>query len=273
MLTYALLGAAFAFAAVAQPGPLQAYLISQAASHGWRRTLPAALSPLLSDGPIVVLAVLVLSRLPGWFAQWLRLAGGVFVLYLALGAFRTWWGWDRRAETPAPSGGQTLLQATAVNLLNPNPWLSWSLVMGPLLLQAWREAPACGMALLAGFYGLLVAGLAGVVALFGMAAGLGSRASRGLMGLSAIALVGFGAYLLWSGVSMPKQSTLTGHIYGQGVTPKSCPPAQLPSSPQTLEWPSSRASVKKPYRKPFHCSGRAPLACSLAPEAQRLGNR
>ncbi len=203
MLTYALLGATFAFAAVVQPGPLQAYLISQAAHHGWKRTLPAAFSPLLSDGPIVVVTVLVLSRLPGWFALWLRLAGGMFVLYLALGAFRTWLAWDRRVETQAPSGRQTLLKATAVNLLNPNPWISWSLVMGPLLLQAWREAPACGIALLAGFYGFLVAGLAGFIALFGMAAGLGSRVNRGLIGLSAMALAGFGCYLLWSGARMP----------------------------------------------------------------------
>ena len=204
MLTYVLLGATFALAAVAQPGPLQAYLIAQATIHGWRRTLPAALSPLLSDGPIVVLSVLVLSRLPGWFTQWLRLAGGVFVLYLAFDAFQSWRIWDCRAETQVPTDGQTLLKATAVNLLNPNPWISWSLVMGPLLLQAWREAPVCGIALLAGFYGFLLAGLAGVIALFGMAAGLGHRARRGLMGLSAMALAGFGGYLLWSGVTMPK---------------------------------------------------------------------
>ena len=121
MLTYALLGATFAFAAVAQPGPLQAYLIAQAANHGWKRTLPAAPSPLLSDGPIIVVAVLVLSRLPEWFAQWLRLAGGMFVLYLALGAFRTWLAWDRRAEVQVPSGSQTLLKATVVNLTESKP--------------------------------------------------------------------------------------------------------------------------------------------------------
>ena len=204
MPTYALLGATFAFAAVVQPGPLQAYLIAQAANHGWKRTLPAAFSPLLSDGPIVVVAVLVLSRLPEWFALWLRLAGGIFVLYLAYGAFRTWRAWDRRAATRAPSGSQTLLKATTVNLLNPNPWISWSLVMGPLLLQAWREAPACGIALLAGFYGVLVAGNAGVIAIFGMAAGLGSQVSRGLIGLSTMALAGFGGYLLWSAAGMSR---------------------------------------------------------------------
>jgi threonine/homoserine/homoserine lactone efflux protein len=52
--------------------------------------LPAAFSPLLSDGPIVLVTVLALSRLPAWFTQWLRVAGGLFVLYLAFSAFRTW---------------------------------------------------------------------------------------------------------------------------------------------------------------------------------------
>lgn len=203
MLTYALMGATFAFAAVAQPGPLQAYLISQTAIHGWKRTLPAALSPLLSDGPIVIVSVLVLSRLPVWLAQWLRLVGGAFVLYLAFSAFRTWLRWDQTAATPAASRSQTLLKATAVNLLNPNPWISWSVVMGPLLLQGWREAPAHGISLLAGFYGVLVAGLSGMIRLFGSATRLGNRPMRCLMGLSAMALAGFGGYLLWSGARTP----------------------------------------------------------------------
>lgn len=198
MLTYLLLGATFAFAAVAQPGPLQAYLVSQAASHGWRRTLPAAFSPLLSDGPIIVLAVLVLSRLPAWLTQWLRAAGGVFVLYLAYGALKAWRAWDGRAEARAPSAGRSLLSATAVNLLNPNPWMNWSLVMGPLLLKGWREAPADGVALLAGFYGVMVLGLAGTIAVFGTAGKLGAGAGRALMGLSAAALAVFGAYLMWT---------------------------------------------------------------------------
>ena len=76
MLAYLLLGVTFAFAAAVQPGPLQAYIVSRTLSHGWRRALPAAFSPLLSDGPIIVLALLALSRLPAGFERGLRLAGG-----------------------------------------------------------------------------------------------------------------------------------------------------------------------------------------------------
>jgi threonine/homoserine/homoserine lactone efflux protein len=197
MLTYLILGMTYAFAAAVQPGPLQTYLISQTLSHGWRRTLPAAFSPLFSDGPVIVLVLLVLSRVPVWMAQGLRLAGGVFVLYLAWGAVNAWRAYDAQQMAPAPS---SLLRAALVNVLNPNPYISWSLVLGPLLLKAWREAPAHGVALLAGFYGTMVLALAGTIVLFAAARNLGPRVTRVLIGLSSVALAGFGCYLLWSGI-------------------------------------------------------------------------
>ena len=64
MLSSLLLGSGFAFAAAIQPGPLQAYLFSSVAQHGWKRTLPAAFTPILSDGPIILTVLLVLTRLP-----------------------------------------------------------------------------------------------------------------------------------------------------------------------------------------------------------------
>ena len=200
MSTYLILGMTYAFAAAVEPGPLQTYLISQTLSHGWRRTLPAAFSPLISDGPVIALVLLVLSRVPVWLAQGLRLAGGVFVLYLAWGAVQAWRRYDAQDMAPAPSKRQSVLRAARVNLLNPNPYISWSLVLGPLLLKGWRETPAHGVALLAGFYGTMVLSLAGTIALFAAARNLGPRVTRVLIGISSVALACFGCYLLWSGV-------------------------------------------------------------------------
>ena len=89
MFAYLILGMTYAFAAAVQPGPLQSYLISQTLSHGWRRTLPAAFSPLISDGPVIALALLVLSRVPAWLAQGLRLALAGTVLGIAGALFAT----------------------------------------------------------------------------------------------------------------------------------------------------------------------------------------
>ena len=200
MSTYLILGMTYAFAAAVQPGPLQTYLISQTLSHGWRRTLPAAFSPLISDGPVIVLVLLVLSRVPVWLAQGPRLAGGVFVLYLAWGALKASRSYDAKDVAPAPSKRRSVLQAALVNLLNPNPYIAWSLVLGPLLLKGWREAPANGLALLAGFYGVMVLSLAGTIALSATARSLGPHVNRALIGLSSLALACFGCYLLWSGI-------------------------------------------------------------------------
>jgi threonine/homoserine/homoserine lactone efflux protein len=196
---YLMLGTTYAFAAAVQPGPYQTYLISQALSHGWRSTLPAALAPLLSDVPIIVLVLLVLSRLPLALEQALRCVGGVFLLYLAWRAFRAWREYRLAAEHGSATARRSLLSAAVVNLLNPNPYLGWSLVMGPLLLKGWREAPANAIALLVAFYGTMVAASMSIIVLFAAARSMGPRVARGLVGVSAAALACFGCWQLWSG--------------------------------------------------------------------------
>lgn len=199
MFIYLVQGITFGFAAAVQPGPFQTYLMSQSLNHGWRRTLPAAFAPLVSDGPIILLALLVLSNIPLWWERLLLIAGGVFLLYLAFGAFRAWRDFSAKPSGPAGSGGMNLLKAALINLLNPNPYLGWMLVMGPLLLKGWREAPIHGIALVIGFYGTIVLGGAAIVILFSTARVLGPRLNRALVGISAIGLLLLGLYQLWQG--------------------------------------------------------------------------
>src|SRR5512141_216590 len=87
---YLFVGCGFAIAAALQPGPLQAFLFSRVTRTGWVRTLPAALSPLLSDGPIAALVLLVLVQVPPTVQALLQAAGGVLLLYLATSAYRDW---------------------------------------------------------------------------------------------------------------------------------------------------------------------------------------
>jgi threonine/homoserine/homoserine lactone efflux protein len=202
MSSYLVLGITYAFAAAVQPGPLQTYLISQTLTNGLRRTIPAAFAPLLSDGPIIALVLLVLSRMPGWLVQVLQFTGGAFLLYLAVGAYNTWRKFDTEKTNVIQSSRQTVFKAALVNLLNPSPYIGWSLVMGPLLLKGWRETPVNGIALLIGFYAVLILVTLGIMLLFSSARNLGPRVSRGLVGLSAIALVFFGLYELWLGTGI-----------------------------------------------------------------------
>ena len=204
ILPFLLQGIGYGFSAAVQPGPFQTYLISQTLLNGWRRTLIAALAPLVSDGLIIVTVLLVLTRVPAAFRLALQLAGGVFILYLAWGAFRAWRRFDV-VTPPAPAAGagaQSLLRAALMNFLNPNPWIFWSLVTGPILIRAWGESPDKGIAFLVGFYGAMIACLALIIILFGTARRLGPRVSRAALGISAVALAGFGIYQLIKGISV-----------------------------------------------------------------------
>ena len=201
MLGYLLLGVSYAFAAAVQPGPLQTYLISRTLTGGLRRAVPGAFAPLLSDPPIIVLVLLVLKLMPVWLVLVLQCAGGFFLFYLAWGAYKTWRDFEPGKPIEISSGNQTFFKAATVNLLNPAPYIGWSTVMGPLLRKAWLEAPANGIALLAGFYAMLILGTIAILGLFATARELGPRVTRALVGISAFALAGFGIYELWLGVN------------------------------------------------------------------------
>ena len=201
MLAYVIQGIAYGFAAGIQPGPFQTYVVSQTLRSGWRRTLPAALAPLVSDGPIIALALLVLSAVPSWLIRFLNIAGGLFVLYLAVGTLRACRSSHQKDPPRAGSGPQSLLKAATMNALSPGPYLFWTLVTGPILVNGWRESPVNGIGLLVGFYLAMSATLATLILLFGIAARLGPRLNRALAGLSAVALLAFGLYQLWQGVS------------------------------------------------------------------------
>ena len=65
MLAYIIQGAPLGFAAGAQPGPFQTYLITQSLANGWRKTLIAAFAPLISDGPIILFTIFILKQITG----------------------------------------------------------------------------------------------------------------------------------------------------------------------------------------------------------------
>ncbi len=197
MIAYVVQGLGYGLAGAAQPGPFQTYVIPQALKVGWRRALPAALAPLISDGPIILLVLLVLNRVPPSMERILHVASGLFLAYLAWRAFRNWRARHSRAPIVGQSSDRTVLNAVIMNLISPGPYIYWSLVAGPTLLAGWRAAPANGIVFLLAFYGALIGSFAAMIIAFGAARQLGPRVTHMLLGLSAVALACFGLYQLW----------------------------------------------------------------------------
>lgn len=201
MWLYILQGIGFGFAAAVQPGPFQTYLISQTLLKGWRRTLIAALAPLVSDGPIIALCLLVLSQVPAWLERILYFAGGLFVLYLAVGAYRSWRQFDASTSHEQAVSSQSLWKAALMNALSPGPYIFWSLVTGPILLQGWRESPVLGAGFMLGFYSAMIFSLGAIILVFGLTRQLEPKVNRALLAISAAALFCFGLFQLWLGIT------------------------------------------------------------------------
>ena len=196
MLEYLLIGCGFAFAAAIQPGPLQVFLLSSVVQKGWQRTLPACFAPLLSDGPIALFAILVLNRIPETMSRILQAAGGIFLIYLAWASYKQWKQQTATEATTNDLVPRTLMQATTINILNPNPYLGWSLVLGPAVLAAWHQSSMSAIVLIIAFYITMVAVLALTIFLFGTTRFLGSSGRRTLILISAATLAMVGVYQL-----------------------------------------------------------------------------
>lgn len=196
MWTYLILGGGIGLSAALQPGPLQAFYFAKVAEQGWKRTLPAALAPLISDGPIILVSLLLLRRVPEHFQTWLQLGGGFLLLYYAWSTFRSWQTPPEENHARSSSAPKTVLQAALINLLNPNPYLGWSLVMGPALLSAWSEQPVYLVGLLLTFYALLIGISLLIITLLGTTNLLVEKKKQGLLLISSLVLAGLGLYTL-----------------------------------------------------------------------------
>ncbi len=149
MMTLLGSAAVYGLSAGFSPGPLLALVISQTLRHGVREGAKAAMAPLVTDLPIILVCVLVLSPLSEsrTILGFISMAGGLFVLYLAWGCFRT----TRLEAGDAGPEPRSLSQGAAVNALNPHPYLFWLTVGGPSVIKAWAASPLGAVAFVAVF--------------------------------------------------------------------------------------------------------------------------
>jgi threonine/homoserine/homoserine lactone efflux protein len=200
MFVYLFFGITYALAAAIQPGPFQTFIISKTLENGWKKTLPAAFAPVLSDGPIIVLVLFILSKIPSELIRFLQIGGGLLLLYLAYSSFRSFLNFDNLNKPEENKTDSTLIKAVLVNLLNPAPYIGWSLIMGPMFIEGYNQNAINGIALIGGFYITIVLAQMGIILLFGLAKNLGPKVTRITLGIASVGLAGFGVYLLWQGV-------------------------------------------------------------------------
>jgi threonine/homoserine/homoserine lactone efflux protein len=195
-------GLGWGFTAAVQPGPLQAYILSETLAHGWRRSLPIVFAPLLADGPVIAVTLFILVQVPDSVLRLIQIVGGLFIIYLAWSMFRQLRqgvviGPAQQTNTDRRSA---LLRGVMLNLFNPAVYIFWGTISGPIVIKAWQQSPVAAVAFMVGFYSVIVGTMAVLVAVFQQARRLDERVVRLILSASLVILVVLGGLLLKSGV-------------------------------------------------------------------------
>ena len=182
------------------PGPVTTLVITHTLRHGFLEGTKIAIAPLVTDLPIVLGALFLFSRVSDIDAVLgvIAIVGAGYLFFLARETFRAGpIGADVRVEAP-----RSLRLGLVANLLNPNPYLFWTLVGAPTLYRAIDVGAAATAAFLLTFYGGLVGGkIAFAVLAARSRAYLGGRAYRLTLKALGLALGAFGLVFLWNGAT------------------------------------------------------------------------
>jgi threonine/homoserine/homoserine lactone efflux protein len=193
-----LLGFSLGLGAGLAPGPLLALVIRATLQSGIAAGVRVAFSPLVTDIPIIAVAVLLASSLPEGALGVLGVAGGVFVIWLGVEALR---------ESPAPAEAavgaahpqRQLLRGALTNALSPHPWVFWITVGAPILAEQGTGGSA---AFLVAFYLMLVGSKVAVAGILGAGRErlVQGRGYAVVLRASALLLLATGALLLYEGI-------------------------------------------------------------------------
>lgn len=186
-------GALLGLSAGTSPGPLMTLVMTETLKYGPREGVKIALSPLMTDTPIIALTVLGISRLSDHAAPMgvLSLLGGLYCAYLGCASL-LFQGLDPAHANLDPP--RSLRMGVIANLLNPSPYLFWVSIGAPLIVDAWRAHPAAAMAFLLAFYTLLVGSKACIALTIGKSRGLlNPRRHRLMVRVLGIAILAFAA--------------------------------------------------------------------------------
>jgi threonine/homoserine/homoserine lactone efflux protein len=154
MMHFLTIGTLLGISAGFAPGPLLTLVISETLRHGNKSGIKVALAPIITDLPIIVLTLFVLSKLSGFHEVLgiISLAGGLFILSMGYQGIRTK-EVEFNVEGMAPKSFNKGLLA---NALSPHPYLFWFSVGAPTMTKAMSQGISAPLAFIISFYIFLV---------------------------------------------------------------------------------------------------------------------
>ena len=197
ILTLAAAGIALGLFEGIRPGPLLTMVIRETLTGGWYAGARAASAPIFTDGPLIIVSIF----LSGWIAEQPSI---LFVISLLGAGFLVWFGIDCfRIEAPDPDTAQEVVtgsfrRGVITNLLNPNVYVFWFLIGGPLMASAADEEPLAPVAYALSFLVTIIIVKMAIALIFDRTRGsMSPRAYKIALGICGLGMIGFSAGFLY----------------------------------------------------------------------------
>ena len=147
-------GVVFGLSAGFAPGPLLTFVVTQTIKHNVKEGLKVAVTPLITDLPIILVSMFILSRISDFslILGVISLSGSIYILYMSYDCIRT-----KPVELSIHQGlPNSLKKGSLINALNPHPYLFWIMVGSPLILRFYDDNPLSSSIFILCFYLFLV---------------------------------------------------------------------------------------------------------------------
>lgn len=192
-------GIVFGLAAGISPGPMFALVISETLRHNRAEGIKVAFAPLITDIPIVLITLFVLSKLSNSDIALgvIAILGGLFVCYLGYESIKTR-GMEVDVRTHKP---RSIRKGIMANILNPHPYIFWLTIGATTMLNAYQNGIAALIGFIAAFYVLLVGSKIGIALIVDRSRGfLRNKAYIWTMRILGLILLGFSFFFMRDGL-------------------------------------------------------------------------
>ncbi len=154
-------GIILGLAAGISPGPLLALAISETLRYGKKEGLKVSIAPLVTDLPIILFALVILSNLDQYnsIIGVISLFGAGYLIYLGIGNLRA--KADSSEVNLVKKGA--LKRGVIANISNPHPYLFWLSIGGTIIFKSLAIHVLATVFFIAGFYILLIGSKIAVV--------------------------------------------------------------------------------------------------------------
>jgi threonine/homoserine/homoserine lactone efflux protein len=146
-------GSALGLSAGLSPGPLLTLVITETLRSGIAAGIRLAAAPLITDAPIIVVALVLMPRLNAsrTLMGFITLAGAAFITWMAIESI------GLKAEMhDLPKPAASIWRGVIANALNPSPYLFWFTVGGSLVLRTADKNQMAAAVFILVFYTCLV---------------------------------------------------------------------------------------------------------------------